>query len=122
MSAEHKFTPGPWKWVNVGGYFNLENEDGRRVCDDGSAGDEYQRTIDPQDDGESGANAKLIAAAPYLLSEMERYLVILERAESHPKIWAFITEGTGIATANGYRAAIKSAINPETPESSTSRE
>lgn len=58
--------------------------------------------------------ARLFAAAPDLLSEMERYRVILERAESLPNVWGFLTRGTGIATVNGYRAAIAKATTAST--------
>jgi len=60
---------------------------------------------------EAVANARLIAAAPELLAEMQRYLVILKRAESNPSLWGKLTEGTGIATLNGYRYAIAKATN-----------
>lgn len=53
----------------------------------------------------------LIAAAPHLLKEMERYLPILERAEEMGGggVWGTLTDGTGIATINGYKAAIAKA-------------
>ena len=38
--------------------------------------------------------------------EMIRYLPVLERAESDTELWARLTDGLGIATLNGYRAAI----------------
>lgn len=41
-----------------------------------------------------------------LRAEMERYLPVLERAEQESDMWAWITRGTGIATANGYREAL----------------
>jgi hypothetical protein len=41
--------------------------------------------------------------------EMIRYLIILERAEADPEIWAKLTACTGIATINGYRHAIELA-------------
>ena len=59
------------------------------------------------------ANARLIAAAPTQHKEMLRFLPILERAESDPELWARITEGLGIATLNGYRAAIAKATRRE---------
>ena len=55
------------------------------------------------------SKARLIAAAPRLLEEMKRFLVILETAEKMPFTWDWITHGTGIATANSYRAAIRAA-------------
>jgi len=54
------------------------------------------------------ANAKLMAAAPELLKEMERYLPVLERLEKMAQ-WDSCTEGLGIATANGFRNAINKA-------------
>ena len=57
-------------------------------------------------------NARLIAAAPLMANEMERYLPIIERAEADPEVWSRLTEGTGIATANGYRNAIAKALQP----------
>ncbi len=42
-----------------------------------------------------------------LLAEMVRYLPVIERAEQDPELWARLTAGTGIATANGYREAIR---------------
>lgn len=59
-----KHTKGPWEWVNKGGWYSLEAANGTRVADDGSACGEYNREIDPEDDGKSGANAILIAEAP----------------------------------------------------------
>lgn len=59
------------------------------------------------------ADARLIAAAPTLHEEMLRYLPILDRAEADPEIWESLTEGTGIATANGYRAAIAKAAGEQ---------
>lgn len=56
------------------------------------------------------ANARLIAAAPELLREMLRYLPIFESLEkNHPIWWDFLTQGTGIATLNGYRNVIAKA-------------
>jgi hypothetical protein len=54
-------------------------------------------------------DARLIAAAPDQNQEMRRYLPVMERAESDPELWARLTEGLGIATLNGYRAAIAKA-------------
>ncbi len=50
---------------------------------------------------------ELFAASPVLLAEMVRYLPVIERAEQDPELWARLTTGTGIATANGYREAIR---------------
>lgn len=40
-----------------------------------------------------------------LLREMKRHIPIIDKAEGST-IWEYLTSGTGIATANGYRAAI----------------
>ena len=42
-----------------------------------------------------------------LRSEMLRYLPVINKAEQYRHTWAFLTEGTGIATANGYLAALQ---------------
>lgn len=57
-------------------------------------------------------DARLIAAAPTQHEELVRFLPIIERAEADPELWARLTEGTGIATANAYRAAIQKATRP----------
>lgn len=38
---------------------------------------------------------------------MQRHLEILERIEQVPHWWNLVTIGTGIATLNGYRAALE---------------
>lgn len=58
---------------------------------------------------EAKANALLIAAAPDQNAEMLRFLPVLERAEANPEIWEKLTKGTGIATANSFRAALAKA-------------
>lgn len=56
------------------------------------------------------AFANLFASAPDLLKEMERMLPVLERLENdNPGTWSDLTQGTGIATVNAYRAAIARA-------------
>ena len=42
-----------------------------------------------------------------LLDEAKRFLPILEALERDPEQWAKYTRGTGIATLNGYREAIR---------------
>lgn len=51
--------------------------------------------------------AELQAEIAQLRSEMLRYLPVINKAEQYRHTWAFLTEGTGIATANGYRAALQ---------------
>jgi len=43
-----------------------------------------------------------------LVREMGRYLPVINKAEDSP-IWGELTNGTGIATANGYRAGLVKA-------------
>lgn len=43
-----------------------------------------------------------------MLAEMKRYLPVLEKLEKDDD-WNYFTDGTGIATANGYRDTIKRA-------------
>ena len=66
-----KHTPGPWSWVkNRVGYWDLQDEHGNIIADDGSAGGEYSGWLDiggPECDG----NARLIAAAPDLLDALQ---------------------------------------------------
>jgi len=51
--------------------------------------------------------AELQAEIAVLRSVMLRYLPIIEKAERWASTWAFVTEGTGIATANSYREALQ---------------
>lgn len=51
--------------------------------------------------------AELQAEIAQLRSEMLRYLPVINKAEQFRHTWDFLTEGTGIATANGYRAALQ---------------
>lgn len=51
--------------------------------------------------------AELQEELAQLRSEMLRYLPLIEKAEQYRHTWTFLTEGTGIATANGYRAALQ---------------
>lgn len=100
-------TPGPWFCGRAlrGGQECVIGDDDSVVCfmPDRTIG----CTFIPED-------ARLIAAAPLQHAEMLRFLPVLERAEADPELWARLTEGTGIATANAYRAAIAAATG-ETP-------
>jgi chromosome segregation ATPase len=42
-----------------------------------------------------------------LKREMRRYLPVLDALEASHSAWQWYTDGTGIATLNGYRAALK---------------
>lgn len=109
--TEH--TPGPWACD---------------VTDQGGAGCESYVAITAAVDGEHQQiiakvicyddrlnplpyrdTAHILVAAPDQNAEMLRFLPILERAEADPEIWEKLTEGTGIATANSFRAAIAKA-------------
>jgi hypothetical protein len=48
-----------------------------------------------------------------IVSEMKRYLPVIEALEKEPELWERFTKGTGIATANGYRNAIKQSQDRE---------
>lgn len=98
--SETKHTPGPWAWVDNGGWYSLDAANGTKVADDGSACDEYNREIDPEDAGESGANARLIAAAPGLLSAGREALALLEGmgAGVNDKGYADLTAAIAAAT------------------------
>ena len=52
-------------------------------------------------------NARLRRAIKKHKDEMRRYLPILEALEAKPSSWEWFTDGTGIATLNGYREALK---------------
>jgi hypothetical protein len=96
-------TPGPWR-ASIDlrtGAFTIEDDN--RIAVLCSRADWDHRAA------ESAANARLIAAAPDLLSEMKRYLPLLERLEAEPALWERLTVSLGIATLNGYRAAIAKA-------------
>ena len=56
--------------------------------------------------------AELQAEIALLRSEMLRYLPVINKAEQYQHTWAFLTEGTGITTANGYRAALGQKEKP----------
>ncbi len=53
--------------------------------------------------------AALLQSHARLLREMARYRPVLERAFERPQDWTSLTAGTGIATPNGYVAAIAAA-------------
>ena len=96
-----KYTSGPWHVVEGAAYSQIEAMDGPLIC------------FAASNNWDGKANARLIAAAPDQHQQMLRYLPIIERAESDPKIWHKLTAGLGIATANGYRAAIAKATGGE---------
>lgn len=51
--------------------------------------------------------AELQAENAVLRSVMLRYLPIINKAEQYRHTWDFLTEGTGISTANSYREALQ---------------
>ncbi len=101
---ETKHTPVPWVAESLDPAFEnytiRGGDDQRTVAEMG---------IDMSRE-EERANARLIASAPDMLAEMQRHLWILERAASLPDVWELLTVGTGVATLNGYKAAIAKAL------------
>ncbi len=102
-------TPGPWRIFQTTGeppfyIIGIGRETGEGITDANTG-----LGIWDADSPEALANARLIAAAPELLAEMKRYLPLLERMEAEPATWERLTVSLGIATANGYRAAIARA-------------
>jgi hypothetical protein len=53
--------------------------------------------------------ARLEEVNAKLASEMQRYLPLLERIEADLALWERMTVFIGIATLNGYRAALAAA-------------
>lgn len=109
MSTKH--TPGPWIAIHSipeegSECFWLRAQPGGTICRGFS---QEIGTINGPQSGEQEANARLIAAAPEQHAEMLRYLPVLERAEADPELWERLTAGLGIATLNGYRAALAKA-------------
>ena len=94
MSAKH--TPGPWLAAGK----HITQDDGGVIAYTTAYAKPTPRQL---------ADARLIAAAPEQHAEMLRYLPVLERAEAEPELWERLTAGLGIATLNGYRAAIAKA-------------
>jgi len=71
-------TPGPWKWVEErGGVYRLIGADGTVVADDGSAWGEYGGWMNSPDE----PNARLISAAPDLLSALMMAVSALGRSD-----------------------------------------
>lgn len=95
-----KHTPGPWK---DGPVFN---KDGRGIFfTDTSKPGKWQRRVDGGHCGTFDvADARLIAAAPDLLRELEHLVRLLEPAISDGRVSV-----PGLATLNGARAAIAKA-------------
>lgn len=99
---QKQFTPGPWTAVETkAGKWKAVDQNGFSIAT-------------TPDYGESAkANATIIAAAPLMYQAMIRFLPIIESLEKNePDMWDFLTQGTGIATANSYREAIKKATVP----------
>jgi hypothetical protein len=105
--SETKHTVGPWHWDDDG---NLLDQNG-----------DYILQADAQEPTCFGAiiaakpeDRALISAAPELLKEMKRFLSVIEYVEkSYVSVWSAATKGSGIATANAYRAAIAKAEGRE---------
>lgn len=112
---EFKGTQGPWKIIHGG----FRTDDGFSVGSDNAYASRVKVTcecwpctiIDQEHRDELLANARLIAAAPDLLKEAQRFLPVLEKLEAdYPQVWYMVTQGTGIATYNGCKAAIAKAL------------
>lgn len=97
--ANTTHTPGPWR---------VEENEYHFTIDDGSLEGFFIARISKVWRN-ALPNTRLIAAAPTMRQEMERYLPVLEWLETMPEIWQRATQGTGIATLNGYKAAITKA-------------
>ena len=110
-----KHTPGPWiVWNDGHGNLSVRSANERDTSDAtyleiATEVGGLRTGPNFKDRSEQEANARLIAAAPAQHEEMLRYLPIIERAEADPELWEKLAAGTGIATANGYRAAIAKA-------------
>ena len=89
-TTKHTHTPGPWKadWVNV----YREDDHLADCCPKAKNGIPLEQ---------KEANARLIAAAPELLSALQR---ILEADEMDPRLWDSIC-GASIAYADAFAAA-----------------
>lgn len=123
--SEHKHTPGPWVIDNRSvSDAEPQANSGRRAlgdviaeCPTAFSGNTIRAPHTAHEscptkevlDERGIANARLVCAAPDLLAEMKRHLPILERMADMPEFWESITSGTGVATLNGYRAAIANA-------------
>lgn len=119
MSNE-KHTPGPWKiseFIEPG--YGHERHFFRAVVADGTKICETHPAYDPEYEGRDIANARLIAAAPELLSELEKAHRIISNAlqvmsfgQKHE--WAKLNaqdgvDGEGTTRANEREAAIARA-------------
>jgi hypothetical protein len=99
--TEGKHTPGPWKVWDYAIYPGIGSDDacillsGDREEDCGVRGRTSEEAI---------ANAKLIAAAPCLLKELQRLVSLIEPQEREGGL-----NIPGLATLNGARAAIAKA-------------
>ncbi len=73
-----KHTLGPWTWKNVEffNYYELSNQKGEIICDDGSAAGEYGRKIEPD-----SPDASLIASAPDLLAALDDLIEAISARE-----------------------------------------
>ncbi len=116
-SGLSRHTPGPWR--KCGGatapYIAICSPDDEYIvynmAHHGITEWAEGGNIQTPDNETQAANARLIAAAPTMLAEMRRYLPILEAMEADSTLWAAYTRDTGVATTNGYRAAITSATD-----------
>lgn len=98
-----KHTPGPWQWRPImdGFYHELVGADDMRVHSDGSACGEYGPDIDV-----AGPDARLIAAAPDLLSALERINELTcFAAKENVSARLMALQQIGVATRDAIRKA-----------------
>lgn len=105
MKAQH--TPGPWKATGDYGYANGIPFEGVVAIGGPTEGDRGICYVigDPEDEM-AKANARLIAAAPDLLSELQHIVSLLD-----PVLEAGLPV-PGIATLNRAKEIIRKATNP----------
>jgi hypothetical protein len=92
-------TRGPWKAIGLSIHSDRK---------DGSPETWIANVKQGRADAVEIADARLIAASPDMFEALEQYLPILEALEK-TAAWDVYAKGTGIASANAYRAAIARA-------------
>jgi hypothetical protein len=95
--------PAPWTFVDTGGNQYVTSTK-RTVC---ALAGVYPRDADLSFIAHAREDIPaLLSALKTMRAEMQRYQPILERAYMVPSEWESLAHGTGIATLNGYRAAL----------------
>ena len=105
-----EFTPGPWSYEHRPCPFDGMYRTQVFTPDSGETVATVDWYPEPKPGGVTGtyreANARLIAAAPALFTELERLVTALEPLERNGG-WPL--DSAGVATLNGARAAIAAA-------------